>query len=89
MTGVQTCALPILYTIYTSEGRVKDVLMYQNQPIDVDIDPAHLDKLSTAINLYIQREGNSFHVTGNTMRQMSNHKRHIQLTKPSTNFQQP
>lgn len=54
-----------LYTIYTSEGRVKDVLMYQNQPIDVDIDPAHLDKLSTAINLYIQREGNSFHVTGN------------------------
>ena len=54
-----------LYTIYTSEGRVKDMLMYQNQPIDVDIDPAHLDKLSTAINLYIQREGNSFHVTGN------------------------
>ena len=54
-----------LYVIYSSEGKVKDFLIYRDQPISVDIDPAHLEKLSSPISLAIQRIGNEFHVTGN------------------------
>ena len=34
-----------LYVYYTAIGRVGSYLMYRDQPINVDIDPAHLDKL--------------------------------------------
>ncbi|MBR5919365.1 MAG: capsid assembly protein, partial [Prevotella sp.] len=33
-----------LYTTYKSIGRVMENLLYLNQPITVDIDPAHLEK---------------------------------------------
>lgn len=34
-----------LYTEYSTDGRVKDVLMYKNQPINVDLDVEHLNWL--------------------------------------------
>lgn len=34
-----------LYTEYKEEGRIKDKLLYANQPINVDLDPLHLDSL--------------------------------------------
>ena len=53
-----------LYTTYTRQGKVKETLLYKNQPITVDLDPAHLEKLAAPIALQIEREGKSFHVTG-------------------------
>ena len=53
-----------LYVTYYSVGKVTDRLMYQNQPISVDIDPAHLEKLNSTISLEIERVGNKYHVTG-------------------------
>lgn len=53
-----------LYVKYTSEGRVRDMVIYKSQPISVDLDPAHLDKLRSPISMVIQRVGNTYHVTG-------------------------
>ena len=53
-----------LYTTYTRKGKVKESLLYKNQPITVDLDPAHLEKLAIPIELQIECEGKSFHVTG-------------------------
>ena len=53
-----------LYTTYRTQGRVKETLLYKNQPITVDLDPAHLEKLAAPINLQILCEDNSYHVTG-------------------------
>ncbi len=53
-----------LYVTYMQKGRVKDHLLYLNQPVNVDIDPAHLEKLSRPISLTINREGKKYVVTG-------------------------
>lgn len=53
-----------LYTEYYSIGKVKDILMYKNQPISVDVDPGHLEKLNAPISLLIEREGSKYHITG-------------------------
>ena len=53
-----------LYIKYMSEGKVKDQLVYKTQPINVDVDPAHLEKLNAPISLTIQRNGNKYHVSG-------------------------
>lgn len=53
-----------LYVTYKSKGKVMDRLIYGIQPISVDIDPAHLEKLSAPINLEITREGNTYQITG-------------------------
>ena len=44
---------------------MKDHLLYLNQPVNVDIDPAHLEKLARPISLTINREGKKYVVTGN------------------------
>ena len=54
-----------LYVTYMQKGRVKDHLLYLNQPVNVDIDPAHLEKLARPISLTINREGKKYVVTGN------------------------
>ena len=54
-----------LYVTYRNEGKVKDVLLYKAQPINVDMDPAHLNKLGSSVALQIKREGKGYHVTGN------------------------
>lgn len=53
-----------LYVNYYHVGKVKEVLMYKTQPINVDVDPSHLEKLNAPIDLKIERTGNSYHVTG-------------------------
>jgi capsular exopolysaccharide synthesis family protein len=53
-----------LYVTYKSEGRVTDRLVYKNQPISVDVDRIHVERLTTPIQLRIERENNAYHVTG-------------------------
>ena len=53
-----------LYVNYTTEGKVKDVIDYRDQPLTVDIDAAHLDRLNRPINLNITKKGSSYIVTG-------------------------
>ncbi|MDY2634281.1 MAG: polysaccharide biosynthesis tyrosine autokinase [Prevotella sp.] len=53
-----------LYVSYKSDGRVKKIDMYRNQPISVDVDSAHLERLNSPINLEIKRENNKYIVTG-------------------------
>ena len=53
-----------LYVNYYHVGKVKEVLMYKTQPINVDVDPSHLERLNAPVDLKIERTGNSYHVTG-------------------------
>ena len=53
-----------LYTTYKSVGKVTENLLYLNQPISVDIDPAHLEKLTGPINIDIDVEKDGYHVEG-------------------------
>lgn len=53
-----------LYVNYYSVGKIKDQLLYRTQPINVDIDLPHLEKLNTTISLELTRKGNNYHVTG-------------------------
>lgn len=53
-----------LYAEYFSVGQVKDLILYRTQPISVDVDAAHLEKLNRPIDLLIEREGSAYHVTG-------------------------
>ena len=53
-----------LYTTYTTEGRLKDVQSYRNQPITVDLDSAHLERLNVPIRMTIERKDNKYVVTG-------------------------
>lgn len=53
-----------LYVTYSQKGRVKEVILYKNQPITVDVDPGHLETLNAPINLVIKRENGKYHVTG-------------------------
>ena len=53
-----------LYVNYTTEGKVKDIITYRDQPLVVDIDAAHLDRLNRPINLNITKNGSSFVVNG-------------------------
>ena len=53
-----------LYTTYTMEGRVKDNLIYKTQPVNVDVDPDHLEALGGPINMTIERDGNNYKVSG-------------------------
>ena len=53
-----------LYVNYSLEGKVKDHLIYNSEPISVDLDPSHLEKLNCPISLEINRKGSSYTVTG-------------------------
>ncbi len=53
-----------LYANYYIKGNVKKKLVYKEQPITVNIDPAHLETLDAPINLKIKREGNSYKIKG-------------------------
>lgn len=54
-----------LYVNYTTKGRVKDIILYRNQPLNVDVDQAHLERLNAPINLSITRDSLTYTVTGN------------------------
>lgn len=54
-----------LYTVYTLEGRIKDHLLYKKQPVNVDLDVAHIETLKRPISLVIDKDENGkLHVTG-------------------------
>lgn len=53
-----------LYVSYANEGRVKDVIVYKDQPLNVDVDQEHVEKLNGPINLVITKSGNTYNVSG-------------------------
>lgn len=53
-----------LYTSYWKKGRMKNVILYKNQPINVDVDAAHLEKLNAPISMSIERDENKYIVKG-------------------------
>ena len=53
-----------LYSSYWMKGRIKDKILYKNQPISVDMDATHLEKLDYPMTLKIEKDGNSYKVTG-------------------------
>jgi len=56
-----------LYVTYYSQGKVKDKLLYKNNPISVDMDPSHLETLAYPVNLVITRKKNGYRVEGEYM----------------------
>ena len=53
-----------LYVTYRLETRMTNIELYLTQPISVDLDHAHLEKLKAPINLSIVRSGKQYNVTG-------------------------
>ena len=53
-----------LYTNYAHKGRFKDMIVYGEQEVNVDMDLPHLKELNAPISLVITREGKNYHVTG-------------------------
>ena len=53
-----------LNVTYATEGHIKDVKLYKNQPINVSLDPMHMEDLNMPIPLLITRNGNTYHVIG-------------------------
>lgn len=51
-----------LYTSYVTEGKIKDHILYKNQPITVDIDGMSLESLDSPIKIEINRKGNNYKV---------------------------
>ena len=62
-----------LYTEYRKEGSIHDIIVYGEQPVNIDLDPQHLDSLDIkllekkqSLEMKIWREGSSYVVSGNT-----------------------
>lgn len=53
-----------LYVNYYKKGSVKKQLLYKTQPINVNMDFAHLDKLNAPIEMKIVRKGNTYEISG-------------------------
>ena len=53
-----------LYSSYWKKGRVKNVILYKTQPINVDMDVAHLEKLNVPMSLNIEKTDGKYHVSG-------------------------
>lgn len=53
-----------LYVNYSTKGRVKDIILYHNQPLNIDVDQAHLEKLNAPINLSITKDSLTYIVSG-------------------------
>ena len=63
-----------LYTEYRSEGKVSKPICYTTQPVNVDLDPQHLDSLdfnllerTQWLNMRLSREGDAYIIQGNVM----------------------
>lgn len=69
-----------LYVNYSLEGKVKDHLIYNSEPISVDLDPSHLEKLNYPISLEINRKGSSYTVTGEYLNQKTGVTNSIEKT---------
>ena len=53
-----------LYVDYSTKGRIKNIILYRDQPLNVDVDRAHLEKLNMPIDLAITRNGTTYSVSG-------------------------
>lgn len=53
-----------LYVTYYMKGRVKKRMLYKDQPINIDMDFEHLDKLNAPIKMNITHKGNSYKISG-------------------------
>lgn len=53
-----------LYVNYYIKGRVKNRLVYKEQPINIEMDFVHLEKLNAPVKLKITRKDNSYTVSG-------------------------
>ena len=53
-----------LYVNYSTKGRVKDIILYRDQPLNVDIDQAHRERLNAPINLSITKDSLTYIVNG-------------------------
>ena len=51
-------------TAYYKKGKVKYRLQYKTNPIEVEVDAPHLEKLNTSIKLKITKNDGKYHVTG-------------------------
>ena len=49
-----------LYTNYTIKGRFKTLTYYGDQPLNVDLDSEHLERLNRPMQLSIKRDSNTF-----------------------------
>ena len=49
---------------YRKKGRVKNIILYKNQPVTVSIDSGHAENLNQPFQLTITREGNGYQVDG-------------------------
>ncbi len=54
-----------LYANYYIKGSVKKELVYKEQPINVEMDAPHLEKLDAPLELKITRDNDSYKITGN------------------------
>ena len=53
-----------LYVDYSTKGRIKNIILYRDQPLNVDVDRVHLEKLNMPIDLAITRNGTTYSVSG-------------------------
>ena len=53
-----------LYTEYRTDGRVKKCLIYKTQPINADLDSAHLIENTSPIEIQIVRKAGTYYVEG-------------------------
>lgn len=53
-----------LYVSYYIKGSVTNRLVYKEQPINIEMDFAHLEKLNAPVKLKITRKGNSYAISG-------------------------
>ncbi len=58
-----------LYVTYKKEGKITDKLLYKTEPIAVDLDSAHVEKLKYPVDLEIIRKGNSYEVNGKYLKE--------------------
>lgn len=63
-----------LYTEYRRDGRILNPIIYQTQPVNVDLDPQHLDSLdfnllekTQWLNLRLTRQDTTYVITGHVM----------------------
>ncbi len=53
-----------LYASYWKKGKIKDVILYKDQPVSVDMDAAHLERLNIPMSLSIEKDGGKYNITG-------------------------
>ena len=53
-----------IYVTYYIKGRIKERLIYKKQPLNIDMDYAHLDRMNQPIKLSIKRNGNNYKIKG-------------------------